>query len=233
MTATSADLPPVTEVEPGAEPGPLRRRHAAGEDPAKRDQILEGARQVFMEQGFDAASMNDICRAAGVSKGTVYVYFEGKEDLFVALVERERSRLFEEVDQLLQGDMALEERLERYAARLAEIVCSDEVIRAQRIIIGIAERMPELGSRFYDSAQRAQGRLARIFEQETAAGRLAVPDPLLAAQQFIELAMAGLWRPRLFAKAPAPPPRAAIEVRAGAAVTMFLAAYKSPGHSRP
>ena len=44
-------------------------RHAAGEDPAKRAQILEGARQVFMNVGFDAASMNDITRAAGVSKG--------------------------------------------------------------------------------------------------------------------------------------------------------------------
>ncbi|HVG49092.1 MAG TPA: helix-turn-helix domain-containing protein, partial [Rubellimicrobium sp.] len=56
----------------------LRRRHGAGEDPRKRDQILEGARQVFMEQGYDAASMNDICRAAGVSKGTLYVYFANK-----------------------------------------------------------------------------------------------------------------------------------------------------------
>ena len=63
------------------------RRHAAGMDPAKRDQILDGATKVFLESGFDAASMNDICRVAGVSKGTIYVYFANKEDLFEALID--------------------------------------------------------------------------------------------------------------------------------------------------
>ena len=51
-----------------------RTRLAAGQDPIKRRQILEGAQLVFMRMGFDAASMNDITREAGVSKGTIYVY---------------------------------------------------------------------------------------------------------------------------------------------------------------
>ena len=51
---------------------------AGDEDSAKRRQIVEGARNVFLAQGFDAASMNDIARAAGVSKGTLYVYFNNK-----------------------------------------------------------------------------------------------------------------------------------------------------------
>ena len=59
------------------------------EDSAKRRQILAGARGVFLAQGFDAASMNDIARAAGVSKGTLYVYFDNKEQLFEAIVEEE------------------------------------------------------------------------------------------------------------------------------------------------
>src|SRR6266568_3611424 len=58
------------------------------EDGAKRRQIIEGARRVFLTQGFDAASMGEIARAAGVSKGTLYVYFESKEELF-AVVARE------------------------------------------------------------------------------------------------------------------------------------------------
>ena len=69
----------------------LRRgRPAAGQDPAKRQQIIEGARRVFIDMGFDAASMNDITREAGVSKGTIYVYFANKEELFEALIEEER-----------------------------------------------------------------------------------------------------------------------------------------------
>src|SRR4051795_9691411 len=59
------------------------------EDSAKRRQILDGARKVFMDLGFDGASMGEIARAAGVSKGTLYVYFTDKNRLFEAIVERE------------------------------------------------------------------------------------------------------------------------------------------------
>ena len=59
------------------------------EDSAKRRQILDGARAVFLSQGFDAASMGEIARAAGVSKGTLYVYFENKEELFEAIVHEQ------------------------------------------------------------------------------------------------------------------------------------------------
>jgi AcrR family transcriptional regulator len=59
------------------------------EDSAKRRQIVQGARAVFLERGFDAASMSDIARAAGVSKGTLYVYFADKEQLFEAIVREE------------------------------------------------------------------------------------------------------------------------------------------------
>ncbi len=73
----------------------LRRgRPAAGQDPVKRGQIIEGARRIFIEKGFEAASMNDITREAGVSKGTIYVYFANKEELFEALIEEERGTTF-------------------------------------------------------------------------------------------------------------------------------------------
>src|SRR5215831_20969435 len=59
------------------------------EDNVKRRQIIEGARTAFLEQGFDAASMNDIARTAGVSKGTLYVYFQNKEQLFQEICSAE------------------------------------------------------------------------------------------------------------------------------------------------
>ena len=74
-----------------SETATLERASAAPADDesAKRRQIVDGARAVFLAQGFDAASMNDIARAAGVSKGTLYVYFKNKEELFEAIVEQE------------------------------------------------------------------------------------------------------------------------------------------------
>ena len=81
----------------------LRRgRPAAGQDPAKRQQIIEGARRVFIDMGFDAASMNDITREAGVSKGTIYVYFANKEELFEALIEEERCAIFNDLYEALE-----------------------------------------------------------------------------------------------------------------------------------
>src|ERR1700749_5073540 len=59
------------------------------EDSAKRRQIMEGAHRVFMDLGFDGASMGEIARAAGVSKGTLYVYFADKCGLFEAILEQE------------------------------------------------------------------------------------------------------------------------------------------------
>src|SRR3954453_21355599 len=62
----------------------------AEEDSSKRRQILDGARKVFMNLGFDGASMGEIARSAGVSKGTLYVYFADKNRLFEAIVEQEQ-----------------------------------------------------------------------------------------------------------------------------------------------
>ena len=64
-------------------------RLVGDEDSAKRRQILAGASKVFMDLGFDGASMGEIARAAGVSKGTLYVYFADKNRLFEAIVEEE------------------------------------------------------------------------------------------------------------------------------------------------
>ncbi|HEY7971303.1 MAG TPA: helix-turn-helix domain-containing protein, partial [Xanthobacteraceae bacterium] len=64
-----------------------RPARASEDDGAKRRQILDGAMAVFLEKGFDAASMGEIARAAGVSKGTLYVYFDDKQALFDAIVQ--------------------------------------------------------------------------------------------------------------------------------------------------
>ena len=81
MQGRNGEAEELEEVEMAEAPVLTRqgdRREGADQDTAKRRQIIEGARQVFMAQGFDAASMNEIARVAGVSKGTLYVYFQNK-----------------------------------------------------------------------------------------------------------------------------------------------------------
>lgn len=221
-------------TKPLPSPAPRSKRHAAGTDPRKRDQILAGAWEEFRAHGFDATTMNGICRAASVSKGTLYVYFQGKEDLFVALVEQQRDRLTGQLGFALSGPGDVAAKLTAYAVALVTVLTSDEMLRAQRIVVAVAERMPDLAQRFYDAGGRhVLGRLARWLSEATGAGVLAIPEPTRAAQQFTELAMAGVWRQRLFGVLREPPDEVAIAALAADAVRIFLAAYagKAPPDS--
>src|SRR5215813_13794412 len=92
-------------------------------DNAKRRQIIEGARQVFLAQGFDGASMGEIAREAGVSKGTLYVYFDSKEALFEAIVEAECHAQAEQVFALDSNDHDVEAVLMRLGGAFVRFIC--------------------------------------------------------------------------------------------------------------
>src|ERR687886_631072 len=92
--ADALDLPPERAADAPDAKRPLADASGAA-DGSKRRQILDGARRVFLAHGFDGASMGEIAKAAGVSKGTLYVYFDSKEALFEALIVEERRSLAE------------------------------------------------------------------------------------------------------------------------------------------
>ena len=117
----------------------------ADEDSSKRRQIVEGARQVFMAQGFDAASMGEIARVAGVSKGTLYVYFKNKEELFEAIVGQQCRVQAEQIFNLDHEDRNVEEVLTRLGVAFVQFLCRPGAAPPFRTVIAIAERMPELG----------------------------------------------------------------------------------------
>jgi AcrR family transcriptional regulator len=205
---------------------PNAARFPAGSDPAKRDQILDGAQRVFLLMGFDAAGMADITREAGVSKGTIYVYFDGKEELFVALMDRERDRMFRDITAALDGPGDAMERLHTYGLTLTGLLCSDAVIQAHRIVIGISGRKPAMGVALYEKgARRGVALLGKFIETEIAAGSIQPCDSERAAQQFIELCLAGLFRQRLLAYLPEPPSAEQIGANVAAALYVFQAAY--------
>src|SRR5215813_10350295 len=93
------------------------------QDRAKRRQIMEGARQVFLAQGFDGASMGEIARQAGVSKGTLYVYFDSREALFEAIVEEECHAQAEQVFALDSNDHDVEAVLTRLGRAFVKFIC--------------------------------------------------------------------------------------------------------------
>ncbi len=104
-------------------------RHAAGEDPVKRKAIIKGAERVFMKLGFDAASMDDIARTAGVSKATIYVYFKDKTELFVAMIAVRREELWQGLSEILVEDEDLKTVLTKFGVALVKSTNTDWALR--------------------------------------------------------------------------------------------------------
>jgi AcrR family transcriptional regulator len=197
------------------------------EDSAKRRQIVEGAREIFLARGFDAASMNDIARAAGVSKGTLYVYFADKEQLFAAIVEQECSAHAEGVFDLDSADPDVESALIRFGNAYAAFVCRPEKASALRTVTAIADRMPEIGRTFYETGPAVGiARFAAYLRAQTEAGILAVDDAEVAAAQFMDSCQSTLSKPVLFNFRDAPKPQQ-IDHVVRIAVRTFLAAYRA------
>jgi AcrR family transcriptional regulator len=197
------------------------------EDSAKRQQIIEGAHAVFLAQGFDAASMNDIARAAGVSKGTLYVYFENKEQLFQAICSQECEKHAEGVFKFHPEDRDVEVTLKRVGADFVSFLCRPEKASTARTVSAIAERMPEIGKSFYETGPaRGIALLASYLERQVEAGVLAIDDCEIAAAQFIDSCQSTLFKPLIF-NFGKPPTRERIHYVVGIAVRTFLAAYRA------
>jgi AcrR family transcriptional regulator len=173
--------------------------------------------------------MGEIARVAGVSKGTLYVYFENKERLFDAIVVEECQAHAEGIFKFDLADHDIDAVLTRLGISYVQFLCRpDGPSSTQRTVIAIAERMPEVGRNFYETGP-AQGiaRLASYLSAQVAAGVLAVEDCEIAAAQFMDACQSTLFKPVLF-NFGAAPTLERIKHVVKIAVRAFLAAYQAP-----
>jgi len=197
----------------------------SADDGAKRRQVMEGAREIFMSEGFDAASMNDIARAAGVSKGTLYAYFDSKEALFEALIREERAHQPERNTMFPDDEPDPAKALAIYGRRLMAKVIRPENLAQIRVVVAAAARFPRLGQAFYEAGPHfGIGMLTAKLDAFLAAGTLSIDDTNLAAQQFIDLCLGDMLKRMLFMVIDAAHP-SDFEVAVDDAVAMFIKAY--------
>ncbi|MFX0546324.1 TetR/AcrR family transcriptional regulator [Roseovarius sp. S1116L3] len=191
----------------------------------KFDQVLDGAREVFMRDGFDGANVDDIARVAGVSKATLYSYFSDKRVLFseVARIEcdRQAASAMAEIDPAAPVETSLRE----LADRITLFFLSDFGQQIYRICVAESHRFPELGQRFYASGPRMLvQRLGAVLDGYVQRGALVIEDIDLAANQLAELCKTELFSRRLCGIGESPSEEDIRRV-SGAAVTMFMARY--------
>ena len=175
-----------------AETGQIRRGR-------KFDQVLEGARDVFLSQGFEGASVDDIARVAGVSKATLYSYFPDKRLLFTEVASCECGRQAEHA--LAHVDMSAPPRevLAQVGRHFLGFILSDFGLSIFRICVAEADRFPDLGRQFYNSGPAVmKGAVVAYLQASAARGELRIEDYELAAEQFAELCKSDLWPRRVF-----------------------------------
>jgi AcrR family transcriptional regulator len=112
--------------------------------------ILAAARQRFLSDGVDGASLRGIAADAGTSIGMVYYYFPSKDELFFGVVEQEYQRLLQDVERAIEPNVPMRERVERLYARVARL--TDEELLTIRLVfreaLASSARFARLRERF-------------------------------------------------------------------------------------
>ena len=197
-------------------------------DSPKRQAVLQAAAELFMAQGYGAVSMDSVARTAGVSKATLYAYFASKDRLFATIVAEGCRQNMAASEPLPEADVDLRRALATLGGRVLRFLLAPRALAIHRVVIAESVRFPELGRAFYESGPKAF-RLAfgGWLRDQTIAGRLAIPDPGMAADQFIGLLRIDVFLRASLGLAPAPTD-AETDATVDAAVTTFLRAY-APG----
>jgi TetR/AcrR family transcriptional regulator, mexJK operon transcriptional repressor len=199
-----------------------------------RESILGSASDLFLTRGFLETNMDDVAAAAGVSKQTVYAHFRTKEALFLEIVSHMTSEAGDEhKDQVPDpaDDQPLEAFLLDFAQSQLGIVLTPRLMRLRRLVIGEAERFPDLGEALHRSGPgRSIERLSRAFARYQKSGQMIVADPRTAASFFNWLVMGEPVNAAMFLGEGAIPRRDKLRKHAKEAVGVFMRAY---GTSQP
>lgn len=165
----------------------------------KFDQVLEGARAVFMADGYEGASVDAIARAAGVSKATLYSYFADKRLLFLEVARSECGLQMEEADAILGDHKTPREVLCAAAEKALGFFLSDFGQSIFRMCVAESDRFPELGREFYETGPKLfRARMVEYLRGAVAEGSLVIDDLELAADQFSELCKSNLFSEMMF-----------------------------------
>lgn len=190
----------------------------------KRRAILNAATELFAARGYGAVSMDAIARSADVSKATLYAHFESKDRLFATIVQVACLEHIMPAEDLPDGATADEAALRAIGTRILSFFLRDRSLAIHRLVIAESVRFPELGRAFYENGPVA-GR-KRLAAWMTGRPALVVPEPEIAAEQFIGLLRAGIYLRATLGLAPEPT-ESAIDADVAAAVHTFLRAYRA------
>jgi TetR/AcrR family transcriptional repressor of mexJK operon len=200
-----------------------RRRAGRPLDSAKRQAIIDTASHHFFHNGYAATSIEQVAADAGVSKVTIYNQFGDKRALFGAAVECECEKMRGHFSLEAMPHGTIRDRLTAIGEAIFAFLFRPEMIQFERRIAAETEHDPAIGAAFLEAGPwRMKHAFAAYLEREATAGALAIPDPMLAAEQFVSLCKGMGDLEHRFGAVVTPE---ASRRRIAGAVEVFLAAY--------
>jgi AcrR family transcriptional regulator len=172
--------------------GPSRGGRPSLEDSERlAGRILDAATELFLTEGYGATSIEQVARAAGVSKRTLYARFPDKAALFAAVLHSIVEGLRPRAEVAIPEGEDLESILRHLARLILHAALMPQAIAVHRLIIGESARFPALASAVNRNAadQEAVTLVATLLEREMRAGTIALDDPRFAARQFLHMVM--------------------------------------------
>jgi AcrR family transcriptional regulator len=168
-------------MQPARQPKRQRRKEAR---PAE---IIAAALKLFSERGFAATRLEDVAEAAGVSKATIYLYFESKEDLFKAIIREIATPRLDAIEALVEGfDGRAADLVRGLAERARAIAGSPDVRAVIKLVVSEAGNFPDVAAFYRDEmVLRGLRNIARIIERGVASGEFRRCDPVATGQSII------------------------------------------------
>ncbi|CAN5601227.1 TetR/AcrR family transcriptional regulator [soil metagenome] len=166
--------------------------------PEKQAAILDAATTVFLREGYERASVDTIAAVANVSKRTIYNHFSDKKELFLAAIDRSRTR--SEIETAITESMfdvedgPVEQRVIETGEKLLRGFLDPESMMFRRVVTAELFRYPELKMACVEasSPRRMRARLIHRIEEGNRTGVLDIPNPTVAAEQYLALILYGM-----------------------------------------
>jgi len=190
----------------------------------RRDAMLDAARALFLEHGYDAVSLSDVVARSGGSLSTLYGLFGSKRGLLREVMQSQFEHDMRALDGIIGRGNSPAETLLDIALGSQQYLTAPDMIRFMRFVIGESLRSPEFGQKFFENVHmRFLDRYVALFARWHGEGLLNIPDASLAARQFISLVLHDLHVRAIYTGGDG---AAVSRHEAQQAVALFLAYYQ-------
>lgn len=173
---------------------------------ARRDQIIDAATEMFLDQGYEAVSVDEIIRVVGGSKTNLYKQFGDKQGLFGEIVSQMCGTFLGKLEQLDVSSLKTPDGLRVLSSTLLAVLLEDRHIAFQRLMLAVSGRFPHLTRVWFaDGPQRSRAMIATFIRLKQETGELGGGDPEVLSTLFHDMIVSNLMYFSLMGERPTRP----------------------------